>query len=111
MRPDGRAEDYLSQCLYGIPKSKYRERLRGELAEHLTLLESDLEAAGRPPEEAQSEALRQMGDADALNAGYRAAWLRQPERLCWDLGRTLFAVYDPGADLYDLFFDTFYLQG
>ena len=105
------AEDYLSQCLYGIPKSKYRERLRGELAEHLALLASDLEAAGRPPEEARSEALRQMGDADALNAGYRAAWLRQPERRRWDLGRTLFAVYDPGADLDELVCDTFYLQG
>ena len=84
------AEDYLSQCLYGIPKSKYRERLRGELAEHLALLVSDLEGVGYAPEEAQREAIRQMGDAKALNEGYRTEWLRQPERRRWDLTRELY---------------------
>ncbi len=81
------AEDYLSQCLNGIPKSKYRERLRGELAEHLALLEDDFNKICDSSEEARSEAMRQMGDAEALNADYRAAWLRQPERRRWDFGR------------------------
>ena len=81
------AEEYLSDCLAGIPKSKYRERLSGELEEHLALLLGDLEKAGRSPEEARREALEQMGDAETLNADYRAAWLRRPERVRWDLSR------------------------
>ena len=84
------AEDYLSQCLSGIPKSKYRARLRSELEEHLAQLEDDLQAAGRGPEEAQSEALRQMGDAETLNEDYRAEWFQQPERRRWDLTRELY---------------------
>ena len=83
------AEDYLSQCLSGIPKSKYRERLRGELEEHLALLEGDLKKRCDSSEEAHSDALRQMGDAKELNAGYWAEWLRQPERRRWDLSRML----------------------
>ena len=91
------AENYLSRCLSGIPKSEYRKRLRGELTEHLALLESDLETSGRPPEEAQAEALRQMGDAKALNDGYWAEWLRQPERRRWDLSRYALGVLLAGV--------------
>ena len=79
------AEDYIRRALAGIPNSAYKNRLRGELTDHLALLVSDLEAVGRSPEEAQAEALRQMGDAEALNEGYRAEWLRQPESRRWDL--------------------------
>ena len=81
------AEEYLSECLAGIPKSKYQARLRGELEEHLVLLVSDLVNIGYTPEDARREALEQMGDAEALNVDYRAAWLRQPERMRWDLSR------------------------
>ena len=97
------AEDYLSQCLSGIPRSKYRARLRGELAEHLALLVSDLEAAGRAPAEARSEALRQMGDAEALNEGYRAEWFRQPERRRWDISRMLYGCLQAGMSLMVIF--------
>ena len=90
------AEEYLSQCLSGIPKCKYRARLRGELAEHLALLERDLETVGYAPEEARTEALRQMGDAEALNEGYRAEWFRQPERRRWDLSRMLYGCLQAG---------------
>ena len=79
------AKDYIRRALAGIPKSEYRNRLRGELSDHLTQLAADLEAAGRDPEEARSEALRQMGDAETLNEDYRAEWLRQPESRRWDL--------------------------
>ena len=79
------AEEFIRRALAGIPNSAYKNRLRGELAEHLALLASDLEAAGRGPEEAQAEALRQMGDAEALCEDYRAEWLRQPESRRWDL--------------------------
>lgn len=81
------AEKYLSDCLSGIPKSEFRNRLQSELADHLALLARDLEAADYSTAEARTEALRQMGDAGALNAGYRAAWLRRPERRRWDLSR------------------------
>ena len=92
-------EDYIGRCLSGIPKSKYRERLRGELSEHLALLESDLEAAAYAPEEARTEALRQMGDAEALNEGYRAEWFRQPERRRWDLTRELYGCLLAGLSV------------
>jgi hypothetical protein len=97
------AEDYLSQCLSGIPKSKYRARLRGELAEHLALLVSDLENVGYVPEEARHKALEQMGDADALNEGYRAEWMRQPERLRWDLSRELYGCLLAGLSVVVVF--------
>ena len=86
------AEDYLRACMSGIPKSKYRARLRGELEEHLAMLVSDLEATGRGPEEAQREAMRQMGDSGALNETYRAEWMRQPERRRYLVGYTIGAA-------------------
>ena len=85
-------EAYLSLCLSGIPKSAYRNRLRSELLDHLGLLESDLEQSGYVPEEARAEALRQMGDAEALNARYRAEWLRQPERRRYLVGYAIGAA-------------------
>ena len=97
------AEDYIRRCLSDIPKGKYRVRLQSELADHLALLAGDLEAAGRPPEEAQSEALRQMGDADVLNDGYRAEWMRQPERRRWDLTRELYGCLLAGLSVMVLF--------
>ena len=97
------AEEFLTDCLSGIPQSKYRARLHNELEEHIKLLVNDLETAERTPEEAQAEALRQMGDADELNAGYRAAWLRQPERLRWDLSRMLFGCLQAGISTMVIF--------
>ncbi len=91
------AENYIGRCLSGVPKSEYRNRLRFELEDHLTLLESDLKAVGYAPEEAQSEALRQMGEAKELNAGYWAEWLRQPERVRWDISRFVLGVLLAGA--------------
>ena len=96
-------EDYLSQCLYGIPKSKYRARLRGELEEHLALLERDLETVGYAPEDARRKALEQMGDAESLNEGYRAEWFRQPERRRWDLTRELYGCLLAGLSVVVLF--------
>jgi len=97
------AEEYLSECLAGIPKSKYRARLRGELEEHLALLERDLETVGYAPEDARREALEQMGDAESLNEGYRAEWFRQPERRRWDLTRELYGCLLAGLSVVVLF--------
>ncbi len=83
------AEDYIEQCLLYIPKSKYRNRLQSELADHLTQLAADLEGVGYAPEEARAEALRQMGEAATLNERYCGEWLRRPERVRYDLLRLL----------------------
>ena len=90
-------EDYIRRCLSGIPKSEYRNRLQSELADHLALLVSDLETVGYGTEEARTEALRQMGDAKELNAGYWAEWLRQPERLRWDISRYALGILLAGV--------------
>ena len=81
------AKDFIRRALAGIPNSTYKHRLRCELTDHLTQLSTDLEAVGNTPEEARREALRQMGDAQALSESYYREWLRQPERRRWDLGR------------------------
>ena len=80
-------EAFLDRCLEGIPRGKYRARLRAELEDHLALLSEDLRRAGYTEAETGAEALRQMGDADALNADYQTEWLRRPERLGYDLKR------------------------
>ncbi len=82
-------EDFFRKSLAGIPKGKYRARVRTELEDHLALLSEDLRRTGYTEGEAETEALRQMGDVDTLNADYRSEWLRQPERRRWDLGRML----------------------
>ena len=91
------AKDYIRRCLTGIPKSEYRNRLRSELTDHLKLLVGDLEATGRTTEEARTDALRQMGDAKELNAGCWAEWLRQPERVRWDISRFVLGILLAGA--------------
>lgn len=80
-----RAEDFLEQCLSGIPEGKYERRLRKELEGHLAALEADLTDAGYSQEEARAEAIRRMGDPAALNGSYRAEWRRRPERFGHDL--------------------------
>ena len=99
----GWAEVFLDSCLAGIPRSKYRARLRSELADHLALLAEDLQAVGYAPDEARTEALRQMGDAEALNEDYRTEWLRQPERRRWDLTRMLHGCLQAGLSLMVIF--------
>ena len=91
------AEDYIRRCLSDIPKCEYRARLQSELTDHLKLLVGDLEATGRTTEESRSEALRQMGDARELNARYWAEWLRQPERVRWDISRFVLGILLAGA--------------
>ncbi len=94
------AEDYISRCLRDIPKGKYRERLRRELSDHLAELAGDVSHAGRSEAEARAEALRQMGDAAALNEGFWAEWLRQPERLGYDLKRLFGGCLLAGVTFY-----------
>ncbi len=97
------AEDYIRRCLSGIPKSKYRERLQSELADHLAQLLEDVSRAGRSEAEARSETLRQMGDADTLNADFRKEWMRTSERRRWDLTRELYGCLLAGLSVMVLF--------
>ena len=94
------AEDFISRCLRDIPKGKYALRLRRELSDHLAQLAGDVSHAGRSAAEARAEALRQMGDADALNEGFWAEWLRQPERLGYDLKRLFGGCLLAGVTFY-----------
>ena len=90
-------EEFLKRALADLPKSEYRNRLQAELTDHLEQLTDDLEKAAYSPEEARVEALRQMGDAKELNAGYWAEWLRQPERVRWDISRFALGILLAGA--------------
>ncbi len=82
-----RANEFLDQCLSGIPEGRYARRLRKELESHLAALEADLTAAGYAPEEARAEAVRRMGDPAALNRDYLAQWRRSLEGRLYGLGQ------------------------
>lgn len=73
-------DDFLRRCLSDIPRGAYRNRLRSELEDHLTLLESALLESGHSQQDARIKALNQLGDPALLNASYQDAWLEQPER-------------------------------
>lgn len=86
--------DFLSQCLDGLPKDKYRKRAQDELTDHLLALEGDLESAGYSPEEAQTRALELMGDPGELNLSFRAEWVRRASRVGYCLGQVFkWALY------------------
>ncbi len=70
-------DDFLSSCLDGLPRDKYRDRARAELNDHLLNLAQDLEDSGLSPEEAQARALTLMGDPGELNGSFRAEWVRR----------------------------------
>ena len=70
-------DDFLSQCLEGLPKDKYRKRAQDELTDHLLELAGDLESGGYSPEEAQERALELMGSPEELNPAFREEWVRR----------------------------------
>ena len=80
-------DDFLSQCLDGLPKDKYRKRAQDELTDHLLELASDLESGGYSPEEVQTRALELMGNPEELNPAFRAEWVRRASRIGYCLGR------------------------
>lgn len=68
---------YISQCLDGLPKDKYRQRAQAELTDHLLELCADLESGGYSPEEAQARAVKLMGSPAELNVSFRAEWVHR----------------------------------
>lgn len=75
-----RMEVFLEQCLTGIDQGAYRERLCGELRQHMSELVQRLEEAGYGSSAAQEEALRRMGDPAEINRSCREEWLRRQSR-------------------------------
>lgn len=67
--------DFISRALEGIPKDKYRKRMKAELEDHLIALARDLEDNGTAPEQAREQAVALMGAPEDLNVSFREVWL------------------------------------
>lgn len=84
-------DDFLAQCLEGIPNDPYRSRTKAELEDHLSELARELQSAGHAPAEAQALALNVMGDPLALNRMYQERFaqrrLRDPRLVCKEFFR------------------------
>lgn len=75
-------EEFISQCLAGVPEGNYRARTEKELGDHLECQRRALLEAGRTEAEARAETLGLMGDPEKLKEEYLAAWKRSlPGRL------------------------------
>lgn len=75
-------QQWMDEVLSEIPAGGYRGRLEMELRDHLETLCQSLMESGRTRDEARVEALRAMGEPEALRGEYRAAWRRSlPGRL------------------------------
>lgn len=75
-------QQWMDEVLSEIPAGGYRGRLEMELRDHLETLCQSLMESGRTQDEARAEALRAMGEPEALKGEYRAAWRRSlPGRL------------------------------
>ncbi len=86
--PD-RLTEYLERCLSGVPRSRYRLRLREELEGHLADLTEGYLARGCGETEAEERAMEKLGSPERLREEFREAWRRQPERWRRDLGRLM----------------------
>lgn len=75
-------EEFIRQCLEGVPEGNYRTRTEKELRDHLECQRRALLEAGRTEAEARAETLGLMGDPEKLKEEYLAAWRRSlPGRL------------------------------
>lgn len=70
-------EEFIGQCLEGVPDGSYRARTEKELEDHLLALCRDLEEAGCAPEEARALAAARMGDPAELARRYIREWRRR----------------------------------
>ncbi len=84
---------YLEECLSEVPESKYRQRLHGELEEHLTDLTESFLARGYGETEAALRAMEKLGSPKKLREEYRDAWRQQPERWRRNLGRLFIGCF------------------
>ena len=76
-------DSFVTSCLDGLPKDKYRKRAQAELTDHLLTLTDELAASGYSPEEAQIRAVELMGDPGELNEGFRAEWVQKAEQFSY----------------------------
>jgi len=82
-------DTFLTRCLDGLPKDKYRSRVGVELEDHLLTLTEELTASGYSPEKARTRAVELMGDPGELNEGFRAQWVRRASSWKYCLGALL----------------------
>lgn len=69
-------QQWIDEILAEIPMGSYRRRVEAELRDHLESHCRALTEAGRTPDQARAEALRTMGEPEALREEYQAAWRR-----------------------------------
>lgn len=72
-------EGFVHRVLSAVPGGSYRRRMEAELRDHLETQCRALTEAGWPETEAQTEALRLMGEPEKLQKEYEAAWRRSPQ--------------------------------
>lgn len=82
-------DDFIENTLEKVPEGRYRKRAEEELRDHLETQCRTLTEAGRTAEEAQTEALRVMGEPRKLQVEYEAAWRRTLEGRLNGLGQRL----------------------
>jgi len=75
-------QQWINEVLEEIPAGSYRKRAEAELYDHLETQCHALMEAGRTQDQARKEILRVMGEPEALQKEYAAAWRRSwPARL------------------------------
>lgn len=82
-------QQWIDQVPANIPAGSYRKRMEAELRDHLETQRRALMEVGRTELEAQTEALRVMGEPETLREEYRAAWRRSLPGRLETLGRRL----------------------
>lgn len=82
-------DNFLIESLEKVPNGRYRKRAEAELRDHLETQCRTLTEAGRAAEEAQTEALRLMGEPEKLQGEYEAAWRSTLEGRLNGLGQRL----------------------
>lgn len=82
-------DDFIENTLEKVPEGRYHKRAEAELRDHLETQCRTLTEAGRAAEEAQTEALRLMGEPEKLQGEYEAAWRSTLEGRLNGLGQRL----------------------
>lgn len=82
-------QQWIDEILAEIPMGSYRRRVEAELRDHLESHCRALTEAGRTPDQARAEALRTMGEPEALREEYQAAWRRSWPARAEELRRRL----------------------
>lgn len=92
-------QSWINEVLAEVPAGGFRRRLEGELRDHLETQYRALLEGGGAEDEARAEALRLMGEPEALREEYEAAWRRRPEARVWACLGWLAALFFGGVTL------------